>query len=116
MKKTKDATRQKYQALLDKQEELERKLNLIRIEAQVVGHNMEAMEHELSSKAYHEGIVTDHAALKYLGRKLGLDIDRLKRELVDGREKLIQDVQIGRIRTPEGYTLIVRNGTVVTII
>jgi hypothetical protein len=114
VKKAKDFSMQKYIALCDKQEELERKLNLIRIEVKVVRDNM---EHELGKKETHpNGLVTDHAALRYLGRKLGLDIDRLKRELVDGREKLIEDVQIGRIKTAEGYTLIVRNGTVVTII
>jgi hypothetical protein len=117
MKKANEVDLQRYAALCDMQDELERKLNLIRIEAAAVHDNLTALEMELEGEtAAAHSPVTDHAALRYLERKMNVDVDRLKRDLVNGRESLIISIRHGRIKTPEGYTLVIRNSSVVTIL
>jgi hypothetical protein len=117
MKKIKEVDLQRYTALCDMQDELERKLNLIRVEAAAVHDNLTALELSLEGEtAAPHSPVTDHAALRYLERKMNVDVDRLKREIVNGREALILAIRHGRIKTPEGYTLVIRNSSVVTIL
>lgn len=64
-----------------------------------------------------EPAVSDHAVIRYLQRVVGIDADRLRQQLLaDGRADLIRKMQAGRLHTGEGYTLIVKNCVVVSVI
>lgn len=70
-----------------------------------------------SKPAPGEPAVSDHAVIRYLQRVVGIDADQLRQQLLaDGRADLIRKMQRGRLHTGEGYTLIVNNCTVVSVI
>lgn len=64
-----------------------------------------------------EATVTDHALVRYLQRVVGLDVNRLRQEMLsDGRAALVQQMQNGRLHTAEGAVLIVCNCRVVSVV
>ena len=67
----------------------------------------------MTGKKKHVGF-TDHALLRYVERVMGVDIEQLKEEILPGHHKLMikEDCKI----TKNGYTLVVRGNSVVTVI
>lgn len=64
-----------------------------------------------------EPIVTEHAMLRYLQHVKGLDLEALQREILSGKTvEHINLLQSGRLPTPSGATLVVKQRTVVTVI
>ena len=62
-----------------------------------------------------EPIVSEHALLRYLERKMGVDFDALRQEiLAGGTSKAISFVNSGRVQK-NGMTLIIKNNVVLTI-
>lgn len=77
-----------------------------------VERDIEALE-----AASAEPIVTEHAMLRYLQHVKGLDLEALQREMLSGNTvEQINLVQSGRLPTPSGATLVVKQRTVVTVI
>lgn len=62
-----------------------------------------------------ESFVTDHAAIRYIERKLGVNINDLKQELVNDHINTILFMGNGKIQTPNG-TLVVQHHKIVTIV
>lgn len=61
-------------------------------------------------------LVTDHALVRYMDRVMGIDVERLRRDLLrDGRADLVRSIGTGHLHTPEGATLVVLDGTVVSV-
>ena len=60
--------------------------------------------------------VTDHAVIRYMERKMGLDVDGLRNEILGGRTHTVNAMQRGTIKTAECYTLVIENGRVVTVL
>lgn len=100
-----------------KREELESCLESIERQIRMLQVNEALLNAELTGEKIdlNDTSVSDHAVVRYLERKLNLDIEQIKKDLVGGRENIIESIQSGRIKTQEGYTLIIKNGSVVTI-
>lgn len=62
-------------------------------------------------------LVTDHAVIRYLERMMGIDVERLRSELLsDGRAALIRSMSTGHLHTADGATLVVLDAKVVSVI
>ena len=80
---------------------------------------LKAVERDIQAleAASAEPIVTEHAMLRYLQHVKGLDLEALQREMLSGKTiEQINLVQSGRLPTPSGATLVVKQRTVVTVI
>ena len=62
-----------------------------------------------------EPVVSEHALLRWLERKRGIDLEQVKQEVLQGRVDTIKQLGTCRLHTPDGLTLIVKQGVVVTI-
>jgi hypothetical protein len=65
---------------------------------------------------YDRATVTDHAVCRYLERTMNLDIKSVKKQILNGHEKSVKKIKEGRLKTSAGYTLVVREGFVTTIL
>jgi len=74
----------------------------------------ESQNKKLAS-ALAEAPVTDHAALRYLQRHWGIDIDKLKREIAEGHGPMIDFMKTGTLKTKDGIQLVVNEGVIVTL-
>lgn len=62
-------------------------------------------------------LVTDHALVRYMERVMQIDVERLRGELIgDGRAALIRSMGTGHLHLPEGATMVVLDGKVVSVI
>jgi len=62
-------------------------------------------------------LVTDHALVRYMERVMEIDVEKLRRDLLgDGRADLIRTIGTGHLHTPEGATLVVLDGKVVSVL
>lgn len=62
-------------------------------------------------------LITDHALVRYMHRVMGIDVERLRGELLrDGRADLIRSIGTGHLHLPEGATLVVLDGKVVSVL
>jgi hypothetical protein len=62
-----------------------------------------------------EPVVSEHALLRYIERRLGLNLDDIRTEILHGRTEQIRKFKTCKIRT-DGMTLVVKNQVVVTVI
>lgn len=62
-----------------------------------------------------ESFVTDHAVIRYIERKLNVNINDLKQELVKDHINTIMFMGSGKIQTQNG-TLVIQHHKIVTII
>lgn len=61
--------------------------------------------------------VTDHAVVRYLERVVGIDVEDIRRRIVEGRERVIVGMPKGDLVIPERrMKLSVVNGVVVTVV
>lgn len=61
--------------------------------------------------------ITDHAVIRYIERVIGVDVQALRDTmLAGGRAELIRTMGTGRLHTPEGATLVVVGGKVVSVL
>lgn len=71
-------------------------------------------------KKYHPpqpALVTDHALVRYMERVMQIDVEKLRSTLLDdGRAELIRTIGTGHLHTPEGATLVVLDGKVVSVL
>lgn len=68
---------------------------------------------KLQSKS--DPVVSEHALLRYIERRMGLNLDDIRAEILAGRTEHIRKFKTCKIKT-DGMTLIVRNQVVVTVI
>ncbi len=62
-------------------------------------------------------VITDHAVVRYLERVIGVDVDALKREIVNEETaKIINRLKTLKISTPTQAKLVVVDKTVVTVV
>ena len=62
-------------------------------------------------------VITDHALVRYMERVMEIDVERLRNDLLsDGRAQLIRTIGTGHLHTPEGATLVVLDGKVVSVL
>ena len=72
--------------------------------------NLEKIENENSLS------VTDHAVLRYAERFMGIDTDKIRAEILD--KSVVDQIVLlgsGKMQHKDGYAVVVKNGTVVTI-
>jgi hypothetical protein len=74
------------------------------------------MREELRFADDYKPTVTDHAVIRYIERKMGLDIDGLRTEILGGRAQTVNAMRRGSIKTEAGYTLVIENRRVVTVL
>ncbi len=61
--------------------------------------------------------VSDHAVVRYLERIVGIDVDDIRKRIVEGRERVIVQMPKGDLVIPERrMKLSVVNGVVVTVV
>jgi cell division septum initiation protein DivIVA len=86
-------------------------------EATAAANKVSQLEQKIASlqQAAAEPIVSEHALLRWLERVEGLCLDSIRAHiLADGTAAAIQFAKTGRIKK-QGYTLVVKNNTVVTV-
>jgi chromosome segregation ATPase len=59
-------------------------------------------------------IVSEHAILRYLERIKGMNIEEIKKEMLDGKESQIKFAGSGKIGI-NGYTIVFKNNVVVSV-
>lgn len=62
-----------------------------------------------------EPVVSEHALLRYIERRLGLNLNDVRAEILHGRTEQIRKFKTCKIKT-DGMTLVVKNQVVVTVI
>lgn len=83
-----------------------------------VSRKIEEFESKLKSLAATamEPIISDHAILRYLERVKKVDIEGVKKEILnDDLKKLIQTLDSGKFPS-HGFTAVVRDKTIITIV
>lgn len=60
-------------------------------------------------------IVTEHAILRYLERVYEIDIEAVKSEIVADSHSAIAFMGSGELKRPAGFTLVIKNNSIVTI-
>ena len=63
-----------------------------------------------------EPVVSEHALLHYIERRLGLNLDDIRSEILTGRTEQIRKLKDCNIKTSDGMTLVVKNHVVVTVL
>lgn len=68
-------------------------------------------------RALQPPLVTDHALVRYMERVMQIDVERLRNTLLgDGRAEIIRTIGTGHLHTPDGATLVVLDGKVVSVL
>lgn len=118
----------------DKIKELRQRCNNAQMEANITKANMvaiqrdyiakkklaEQLERELTLliKLSNAPLVSDHALIRYMERVLGVDFENIKRDIVS--EDVMKILNIvgasGKIPHKDGYILVIKDGTIVTIL
>jgi hypothetical protein len=61
--------------------------------------------------------VTDHALVRYMERVMRIDVERLRGHLIgEGRAEMIRAIGTGHLHMPDGATLVVLDGKVVSVL
>lgn len=60
-------------------------------------------------------LVTEHALLRYLERVEGIDLEAVRKRMLEGREDAIRTLGSCKIKAENGVTLVVRDGSVVSV-
>lgn len=61
--------------------------------------------------------VTDHALVRYMERVMMIDVEKLRGHLIDeGRAEMIRAIGTGHLHMPDGATLVVLDGKVVSVL
>jgi hypothetical protein len=63
-----------------------------------------------------EPVVSEHALLRYLERVKGVDLNVIRKEILDGRVDQIRHLKTCDIRMANGLKMVVKNCVVVTLI
>lgn len=63
-----------------------------------------------------EPVVSEHALLRYLERVKGVDLNVIRKEILDGRVDQIRNLKTCDIRMANGLKMVVKNCVVVTLI
>lgn len=74
-----------------------------------------AKEIERITKSAKEPIVSEHALLRYLQNVKGVDLRAIENEMLNGRRQIIMDTPSGRIKLPDGTTMIFENNVIKTV-
>lgn len=74
------------------------------------------IDQQIEAATVKEPIVTDHAMLRYCERVMGVNLNDIKkRVLCDEMAGLIDKLPSGKFPHPDGFRVVVKNRTVVTI-
>jgi hypothetical protein len=67
-------------------------------------------------KSHEEPIISEHAILRYLERVDGIDLETVKQKIMDEKTKSLVKFMGGNGKiTREGFKIIVKNNTIITI-
>jgi predicted nuclease with TOPRIM domain len=81
-----------------------------------INNELRHIEFEITKlQSHRDPVVSEHALLRYIERRLGLNLDDVRAEILQGRTEQIRKFKTCKIKT-DGMTLVVKNQVVVTVI
>lgn len=102
--------------LTDKRHALFQNCEPIQSELDLINTELRRIEFEITKlQSLAEPVVSEHALLRYIERRLGLNLNDVRAEILHGRTEQIRKFKTCKIKT-DGMTLVVKNQVVVTVI
>lgn len=102
----------KNELIVKKWERDDLNINIKNIEDKIADINKEILILKNTSK---EVIISEHAIIRYLERVMGINIEEIKKSIVNEEQtKLIKSFQPKKLKT-ENMTLIIRDNVIITV-